>query len=127
MPVILYAVDCVSSTWCMAGGQAETGALIEHWNGRAWSIMGHPAAAAGKHLGAAVWGISCVSRTACVAAGYRVPLAESWNGNVWAPMSALDGWGDEQAGDPEYFSGVSCITAAKCKAVGDGNAIATTG
>jgi hypothetical protein len=40
--VTLNAVDCVSSAWCMAGGFGETGALIEHWNGRAWTIMGHP-------------------------------------------------------------------------------------
>ena len=126
-PGMLNAVDCVSPTWCMAGGSAEKGALIEHWNGRAWTIMGHPSGAAGKGVGAYVWGISCVSRTACVAVGYSVPLAERWNGNVWAPMSRLDGWGDEQAGDPEYFLGVSCITATHCKAVGDGNAIATTG
>ena len=124
MPVLLDAVDCVSSTWCMAGGQAKAGALIEHWNGHAWTIMGHPAAHNGP--GGAVWGMSCVSRTACIEGGYGW-LAESWNGKVWASMNGLDGWGDEQAGDPEYFSGVSCITATHCKAVGDGNAIATTG
>jgi hypothetical protein len=89
-PVILYAVDCVSSAWCMAGGQGETGALIEHWNGRAWTIMGHPSVAAET---ATVWGVSCVSRTACVVVGYDVPLAESWNGKVWSPMSTLDGLG----------------------------------
>ncbi len=125
-PVILYAVDCVSPTWCMAGGQAETGALIEHWNGRAWTIMGHPSGVTGKAIGAAVWGISCVSQTACVAVGYNVPLAESWNGTVWSRMSAVDGW-DAQGAPPQYFSGVSCITASLCKTVGDGNAIATSG
>ena len=123
--VVLYAIDCVSSTWCMAGGYGPTGALIEHWNGQAWTIMAHPSGARTAPA-AAVWGVSCVSRTACVAAGYDLPLAESWNGKVWSRMSTLDGW-DEQGAPPQYFSGVSCITASLCKAVGDGTAIATSG
>jgi hypothetical protein len=40
--VILYAIDCVSSTWCMAGGYGPTGALVEHWNGQAWNDHGAP-------------------------------------------------------------------------------------
>ena len=120
--VTLNAVDCVSSTWCMAGGFGETGALIEHWNGRGWSIMGHPSDKR-PGQGAAVWGVSCVSRTACVVVGYDMPLAESWNGKVWSPMSNVD---DSPAViPPGLFSGVACITAVLCKAVGEGNAYYT--
>jgi len=121
--VVLNAVDCVSSTWCMAGGYGPAGALIEHWNGRAWTIMGHPSDDAGK-AGAAISGVSCVSRTACVAVGYDVPFAERWNGRVWAPMSHVD---DSQLVGPQFFLGVSCISATVCKTVGDGTAIYTSG
>jgi len=121
--VVLNAVDCVSSTWCMAGGYGPAGALIEHWNGRAWTVMGHPSDHAGK-VAAAMWGVSCVSRTACVAVGYDVPFAERWNGRVWAPMSHVD---DSQLVGPQFFLGVSCISATVCKTVGDGTAIYTSG
>jgi hypothetical protein len=121
--VTLNAVDCVSSAWCMAGGFGETGALIEHWNGRAWTIMGHPSDDAGRTAGAAVWGVSCVSRTACVVVGYDIPLAESWNGKVWSRMSDVDD--SPSVIPPAFFSGVACITAALCKTVGEGTAIYT--
>jgi hypothetical protein len=114
----LYAVDCVSSTWCMIGGQGQRGGVIEHWNGHIWTVMGHPK---DKQRTAALLGMSCVSRTACVAVDFNhPPLAESWNGKVWSFMhtAALNYF---------YFLSVSCITATLCKGVGWRTAVATTG
>ena len=48
--VSLAAVDCVSSTWCIAVGGDETGALIERWDGRSWTTVAHPAGARGWRL-----------------------------------------------------------------------------
>jgi hypothetical protein len=122
--VALNSVDCVSPTWCMAGGYGQrAGALIEHWNGRAWTLMGHPSDDAGA-AGASVESVSCVSRTACVVVGYGLPFAERWNGTVWAPMSHVD---DSQPVGPQFFWNVSCVSAAICKTVGDGAAIYTSG
>jgi len=80
--------------------------------------MGHPAAKA-PH-GAILSGVSCVSRSACVAVGDGL-LAESWSGKVWSGMTVPEG------GDlPQFFSSVSCITASLCEAVGDRTAIAAS-
>ena len=40
----LASVDCVSSTWCIAVGNTETGGLIERWDGHTWTIVAHPSA-----------------------------------------------------------------------------------
>ena len=57
--VSLATVDCVSSTWCIAVGGDETGALIERWDGRTWTMVAHPTA---LEEGASFGGVSCVSR-----------------------------------------------------------------
>jgi hypothetical protein len=80
--VSLAAVDCVSSTWCIAVGGDETGALIERWDGRTWTMVAHPTA---LEEGASFGGVSCVSSAACVAVGGGPggALTESWNGHAW--------------------------------------------
>ena len=68
-----------------------------------------------------LYGMSCVSRTACVVVGDG-QSAESWNGSAWEVMNVPNG-GD----NPQFFTGVSCVTATLCKDVGDRTAISSTG
>jgi len=104
----LASVDCVSSTWCNAVGNTETGGLIERWDGTRWTIVKHPSA---HQEGVGLSGISCASRTACVAVG---SVAESWNGHVWSTVAF-----------PGAAYGVSCPTATVCKAIVGGTKIYT--
>ena len=70
-------------------------------------------------------GVSCVSATACTAAGqYYNPnsgagsrtLVESWNGTAWSVVPTPNAGPYD---DANYLSDVSCVSAAACTAAGD--------
>jgi hypothetical protein len=99
-----------------ASGVPQT--LIESWNGTSWSIVPNPTVMSGY-----LDGVSCVSATACIVAGYDygrsgVPrtLIESWNGASWSIMPSPGG-GTGFSG--RFLNGVSCISATACTAAGD--------
>jgi hypothetical protein len=65
--------------------------------------------------------VSCTSATFCAAAGnrlspvgQRVPLAETWNGTAWSAQQTANPAGTRGS----QLTGVSCISAAFCMAVG---------
>jgi hypothetical protein len=116
----LREVSCVSPSFCVAVGQAESSGLdggpqktiVEFWNGETWSS----ATSADPGLLDELEGVSCVSITFCVAVGSFTDetfvghaLIESWNGTEWS-----------QVPDPGTGSlkGVSCVSAKRCVAVG---------
>ncbi len=93
---VLEGVSCTSRRWCIATGMLVThggktvGTLAEWWNGKAWSIQPTPTLhSAGPRGGALTAGVSCLSPTACVAAGSSPSkrgirlLGEGWNGTKW--------------------------------------------
>ena len=119
---VLYGVSCVSRIWCMAAGfyghehYGDTYAFTEIWIGRHWSII--PAQqipdAASQFLR-----VSCTSKASCTAVGtYNksgyYPLAERWNGKIWAIQSAPHPKGQLDS----TLLGVGCSTARACSAVG---------
>jgi hypothetical protein len=122
----LSAVSCGSASNCFAVGTAiaftETDfrlqTLIEHWNGSQWSIVASPNPTGS--IFSSLSGISCPTATSCVAVGASEfgNLVEHWNGSRWkiAPTpngsTSLDGFGFDA------LSGVSCVTATYCYAVG---------
>jgi hypothetical protein len=67
----LGSVSCVSATACTAVGSLDshnydTKTLIESWNGTRWSVAASPSPSSPiSQLGS----VSCISRTACTAAG----------------------------------------------------------
>ena len=80
------AVSCVSSSFCMASGTYYNGSndqtLIENWNGSTWKLVSSPnRSSTGDN---ALGGLSCVSSSFCMAAGYEVngttyqTLIEKW-------------------------------------------------
>lgn len=94
----------------------ETGALVERWGGRTWTMVAHPSA----HEQSAVFGgLSCASRAACVAVstGPAGALIESSNRHGWSRSEHLG---------PD-LGNVSCPTTTVCKAVGVGITVETSG
>lgn len=120
----LDGVSCPAPARCTAVGGYETGpvtggwdkTLIESWNGARWSVVPSPDGP-GRING--LDGVSCTSRTFCMAVGTHVttaskPLAESWNGTRWS-LVPVPGVGPAGGGE---LSGVSCTAQSACVAVG---------
>ena len=119
----LYGVSCVSRTACTAVGAYAKSAridvtLADRWNGTSWSVQRTPNPARAKH--SELFGVSCVSRTACTAVGYTnsagayVTLVEGWNGTSWTVQRTPN------PADTTFSEllGVSCVSRTACTAVG---------
>ena len=132
----LVSVSCPSDNTCFAVGYTATDALVERWDGTAWSLVATPTPATHDGI-AALRDVSCSSPTDCAAVGVTfdtslairgaaVPnsIAEHWDGNGWAivarapgvPTNRFPEQGLAQLGN---LNGVSCPTATMCAAVGD--------
>jgi hypothetical protein len=120
----LDAVSCPSAGFCAAVGSASSeatgSALIDVWNGKAWSSV-KPAALPAGVGDASLSGVSCVSAKSCVAVGFGndsaglITISETWNGKAWsyAKVSWPKGVNDSELWD------VSCQSASRCVAAGD--------
>lgn len=116
---LLYGVSCVTRKWCMAAGYYDGAvAFTEIWTGKHWSIR--PAEQI-PGSGSQFTGVSCTSRVSCTAVGIygnlssvNDPLAERWNGKVWAiqPVPHPEGQPDS------FLIAVSCATVHACAATG---------
>ncbi len=83
-------------------------ALIEHWNGTAWSVEPSPSG-----LGA-LFGVSAVSATDAWAVGVSDPsstLIEHWNGTAWSVVTSPNV-------DRDSLAGVSAVSGTAAWAVG---------
>jgi hypothetical protein len=118
---ILNGVSCVSASFCVAVGSAETGGftrtLVEIWNGSSWKGKASPNR--GK-LGNVLSDVDCASPKSCMAVGANVDvhgftrtLAESWNGTSWQIVVSPDNGSTGNA-----LTGISCASAQSCHAVG---------
>jgi len=125
---LLNGVSCTSAAHCVAAGLYSTPSatfpLIESWNGKAWSRMSAPSPAGAES--ASLEGVSCGSAKSCVAVGgFRMHgpdvtgFTGVWHGKSWAvvsvpwPKSVFD----------TSLSGVSCVSATGCVAVGNENGV----
>jgi hypothetical protein len=125
----LFGLSCASQKSCLAvgdylvknhhPGNDSTGALVESWNGKAWTAS-RPPTPPGATM-AALSGVSCVTSADCVATGVYTQangtsagLAESWNGRAWADVPVKLPTGS--AGGE--LAGVSCASSKSCVAVG---------
>ena len=89
-----------------------TSALIEHWNGHAWTRVPCPCASTGNGA-PELASISAVSKSDiwAVGAGAKSPLIIHWNGKKWS-IASLPGSAEDQ------LSGVSATSATSALAVG---------
>ncbi len=113
----LAGIACPSATYCIAvGGNGQGVAQAWSWHGSRWSdqaTYNSPSAPS-----AVLSAIECAATTSCEAVGVRFspayvpyPLAEHWNGRLWAdqPVTGTSsGW----------LNGVSCESRTNCEAVG---------
>ena len=87
-----------NDVWAV-GSQVGANALIEHWNGTAWSIVNNP-----SDVNSSLFDISVISPTDIWAAGCTVtacgdaggsPVIEHWDGKEWNVNAApLEGGGE---------------------------------
>jgi hypothetical protein len=122
---VLFAVSCPSATACVAVGNHKNGSgghvmLAEAWDGTSWSIMPTPGPAKARR--SFLFAVSCTSATDCVAvgsyqtaAGKHVTLAERWDGTSWSVQPTPNA---PAAAGRSSLSGVSCVSASFCMAVG---------
>jgi putative hemolysin len=121
----LNSVACPKPTFCMAAGgevaysyDANTFAQVEVWEGGSWEPLTVPRPASWN--GSSLFGVSCTGTSNCMAVGYSYTLsahigmlAEHWDGSTWKVVEVPD-VGDQNA----QLTGVSCVTADECTAVG---------
>lgn len=120
----LYSTSCVSSSFCMAVGYFNTGTAdqtySEYWNGSSWNQVLPQNPGTGNNE---LESVSCVSSTFCMAVGqyiasnsYDSTLVETWNGSGWTTdTTAPEGISSQN----NYLSGVDCVSASQCVAVGN--------
>jgi len=123
----LRGVTCLASSGCWAagwwGGAAGMQALLERWDGTAWTLAAPAAASAGASP--ALNDVACASASRCWAvgtyapAGTSQPLIETWDGSAWTLAPAASPTASQSAA----LTGVACPAATTCVAVG---AYATT-
>ncbi len=97
--------------------------LIEHWDGRAWTLVPSPVIRGGTALASALTGVAAASATSAWAVGsyanpvtnVSLPLIEHWDGRAWTrvPSQDLAGGGTLDA--------VSALSPASAWAVGTGS------
>jgi hypothetical protein len=113
----LSAVSCSTVTFCTAvgtvqgaAGSADDQVLIEHWNGRAWSLDTAPGS--GPQVGD-IEDVACVGAGRCVAVGSAAghALIDVSDGRHWSVANA-----PADAGDA--LRGVECTRLEHCVAVG---------
>lgn len=122
----LYAVSCVpSSKTCVAtGGRGlgggKSGTLAETLTAGKWTLK-TPFATGNDP---ALYGVSCVSATNCVAAGggdtaiaLNNAFSDAWNGHSWK-FGRLPTPNQGGAGRASAVWSVSCVTPTDCAAVG---------
>ena len=127
--IISGKTSCGTPNSCLAIGEnlTKSGALaqvVEAWNGTAWRSVAVPTP---KPTVAIInlADVSCKSATACVVvgtyttlagAGASRPYALTWNGTSLTPTAAPPA---PKGSGFTSLTGVSCITASSCVAVGD--------
>ena len=119
----LRGVTCVSASECWAVGYylAENAAqtLIERWDGTSWAIVSSPNTSTTQSN--FLLGVTCASASECWAVGYYYndnvisqTLIERWDGTSWTIVSSPN----TSATDYNSLSGVTCVSASECWAVG---------
>ena len=122
----LSGVTCTAVASCIAVGDYVTSSgadvtLAERWNGARWSIQ--TTRGPGGAAAAVLFGVSCTSRSSCMAAGTAFNssgqarmFSERWNGATWHLRAVPAPSGAQSS----LLLNVSCA-ASSCEAVGEYN------
>jgi hypothetical protein len=118
----LAGVTCFATSECWAAGSYVSAGvnqtLVEEWTGTAWSVVSSPNTGATQANSLA--GIACAAASDCSAVGsyvgangFQQALAEHFNG-TWS-ITGSPALTDTQT---NLLSGVTCLSASDCLAVG---------
>ena len=120
----LFGVACASASECSAVGWYYNGTayqtVIERWDGTSWAIVSSPNGSSGTAHHNILSGVTCVSASDCWAAGdywngtIRQTSIDRWDGSSWAMVSSPN----STAPARNFLSGVTCVSASDCWAVG---------
>ena len=125
LETVLYGVTCASTTDCTAVGTSADdtaqNALVEHWNGTAWSIVPSPVSAGAETQ---LLSVVCPSVTDCNAVGTSFSdsspfggastFAEHWDGSTWSVVASPN----PPFGAFDELTGISCASTTDCMASG---------
>ncbi len=95
----LSSIACPATNMCWAVGNYDTSstddvALVEEYNGSAWSIVSTPTVSS---TSAVLTGVACVSTSFCLAVGYYyngsydMTLSEEYLGSTWSVVYPTNG------------------------------------
>jgi hypothetical protein len=129
-PSLFHGVTAISPTnvWAVGTSRANkypfpTTALIEHFNGKTWSIVPSPNPEAGIAFPGSfgLVGIAAISATDIWAvgtfndpnSGLDLPLTEHWNGTSWSMVPSAN-----VIGEMNVLSGVTALSSGTVVAVG---------
>ncbi|MDA8399633.1 MAG: hypothetical protein M0008_06240, partial [Actinomycetota bacterium] len=122
----LSSVSCVSASFCVAVGQYYNGTVNQNqlltWNGSTWSLDSAASLSTSSSQPNFLSSVSCASSSFCVAAGHYFTgaadqnLLLTWNGSTWSLDSAASL--STSSSQSNFLSGVSCVSASFCVAVG---------
>lgn len=111
------SVSCSAPTACAAVGNDDVGPIADIWDGTSWTATAVPDPSDGPMA------VSCTAASACTAVGIwsptpenAGPLALRWDGTNWTAQTVPPLAGTRPEG---YLTGVSCISATHCVAVGN--------
>jgi PKD repeat protein len=131
----LSGVSCTSPTVCMAVGTHVSAhlssfleaTLAERWDGSEWSVMPTPEPSPSK--GSNLFGVSCISTSACTAVGDNYnptaseqgaqPLGERWNGTTWSLLEVPALPEPPEWWHESWLYAVSCADSGACTALGN--------
>lgn len=134
----LSGMTCVAAADCWAvGSYYRSGrvlsdgtepdlveSLIQHWDGQSWSIVESPPMATTTEY-YALGSVTCVSASDCWAVGtmkkgsaFYQNLAEHWNGSRWTVVPTPNAPNAVGGSRHNLISGITCVTAGDCWAVG---------
>jgi hypothetical protein len=103
----LTSVSCTAARFCLAaGGDGH----VDKWNGRSWSAQANTTGFT------SLSSVACFSPGSCEAVGMGPSggAAERWNGTSWSAQAIPAPAG----GSSVVLSGVTCVAAKSCVAVG---------
>ena len=103
----------------VAPNVAGANALIEHWNGVAWTIVPSPSAV--SPLGTYLAAVTCAGNAECWAVGATMDangnpstaLVDHWDATQWSTMPSAN-----PAAPADLLTDVTCFDGANCWAVG---------
>ena len=126
----LYGVSCTSSRFCVAVGDWQVPfdpnvlqtqqPLAVTWDGSQWSVALPPPL--GRYAIPDLLAVSCASASFCMAVGETTngaesaPLADQWDGTGWTQDTVPQPVASNS--EESHLTGVSCVSASACTAVG---------